>query len=242
MKTTTILTTSLITAMIMANTADAGVKFRLDYETNSNEYVVYMTTDTIPKPDMVLSSQVSVVVPHMTNANRFDVLKINSAVQGITWINHSRVDAPTENAAADYLSFGLFFQGGKPPEFGWEVNKEKRIFSFSSNRTCVAGVSLLNNNDPFNQLPNSVDTNPGNEISNLGWMGGNLYVGNYGNAITCGTSEKKTACEKSKDKLSTVSGTINLMSALLNKMSNSTQRDNMQKKLEELRGLLSCKQ
>lgn len=242
MRTQPLLTSGLIACVLCANTATAGVKFRLDYDANNKEYVVYMTSDSVPNPDMVLSSQVSVVVPHMVDTNRFDVLQINSAINGITWLNHLRVDAPKENAAADYLSFGLFFQGGKPPSFGWEANKEKRIFSFTSNRDCIAGVGLLNNNDPFNQLPNSVDTNPGNEFSNIGWVGGNMYTGNYGASITCGNSVKKPVCEKSKEKIAGLNGVVNVMSALLSKMSNSTQRDNMQKKLEELRGLLTCKQ
>lgn len=100
----------------------------------------------------------------------------------------------------------------------------------------------MNNNDPFNQLPNSADTNPGNEFSNIGWIGGNMYTGNYGTSISCGNSVKKPVCEKSKEKIAGLNGVVNVMSALLNKMSSSTQRDNMQKKLEELRGLLTCKQ
>lgn len=74
MKTQPLLTSSLITCILFANTATAGVKFRLDYDANNKEYVVYMTSDSIPNPDMVLSSQVSVVVPHMVDTNRFDVL------------------------------------------------------------------------------------------------------------------------------------------------------------------------
>ncbi|MEN9502651.1 MAG: hypothetical protein RI964_1936 [Pseudomonadota bacterium] len=245
MKTATIIKTSMvILAMTAVTPAFAGVQFRIAHESSSNEYVVYMTTDSVPNPDIVLSSQVTLVVPHMMGKSRFDVTKINSAINNITWANHSRVDAPSENPKADYLSFGLFYKGSKPPAFAWEANKEKRIFSFTSNNGCISGITLISNSDPFNQLPNSVDTNPGNEFSNIGWIGGNMFTGNYGSSITCGVTGKPpvTTCEKSIEKLANLNKEIGVISTLLTKMSVSTQRDNMQKKVEELRGLLLCSQ
>jgi hypothetical protein len=45
----------------------------------------------------------------------------------------------------------------------------------------------MGNNDVFNQLPNSVGTNPGNDFVNFGWSMSNAYTGNYGGNVTCGT-------------------------------------------------------
>lgn len=243
---TSIQTSVAILALAAASPAAfAGVQFRISHEASSNEYVVYMTPDSTPSPDMVLSAQVSLVVPHGTDSKRFTIDNINSAVKGINWANHSRVDAPIENAKADYLSFGLFYTGGRPPAFGWQAGKEKRIFSFTSPSGCIAGITLLDNSDPFSQLPNSVNTNPGNEFSNVGWLGGNAYTGNYGGAVTCSTTAPLPvatvpACDKNPVKLGAISREMGILSALVSKLTPSTQRTNLQKKLAELRSTLQC--
>ena len=222
----------------------AGVQFRISHEASSNEYVVYMTPDSLPSPDMVLSAQVSLVVPHLTGSKRFVINNVNSAVKGITWINHSRVDAPRENLTADYLSFGLLYSGSKPPVFGWQADKEQRIFSFTNSSGCVAGIKLLENSDPFSQLPNSVHTNPGNEFTNVGWLGGNAFTGNYAGPVKCGvavpTPVSLPTCEKNTAKLDAINREITVMDTLINGMSLSTQRVNLQTKLNELRSALKC--
>lgn len=97
MKSLTFIHATLITLTLTASaSAVAGVQFRISHETSSNEYVVYMTPDAVPTPDMVLSAQVSVVVPRSTDGNGFVINSLKSAVKGINWINHSQVKAPTE--------------------------------------------------------------------------------------------------------------------------------------------------
>ena len=225
----------------------AGVQFRISHEASSNEYVVYMTPDAVPSPDMTLSSQVTLKVPHGIGTARFSVNTLTSALMGVNWANHSRVDAPLENPKADYLSFGLLYSGSKPPAFGWQVGKEKRIFSFKSAVGCVAGVALINNSDPFNQLPNSVNTNPGNEFTNVGWLGGSGYTGNYGSSVTCITAKVSSTvisppvCEKNPALLSAINREIGFLASLVNSIGSVTQRQTMQKKLDELRGSLQCK-
>ncbi|QQZ29282.1 hypothetical protein HMY34_11150 [Thiothrix subterranea] len=249
MKPLTSIHATLITLALTASApAVAGVQFRISHETSSNEYVVYMTPDAVPTPDMVLSAQVSLVVPRSTDGNGFVINSLKSAVKGISWVNHSQVKAPTENRQADYLSFGLLYSGGRPPAFGWQAGKEQRIFSFTSPSGCVPGVALLENSDPFSQLPNSVNTNPGNEFTNVGWLGGNAYTGNYGGAVQCGTAATLPepiisaipACEKNAAKLGGISRQIQMLSTLLNKLSVSTQRTNLQQQLDELRTALKC--
>ena len=232
--------TSILALSGFIDAAEAGVKFRLSYEANSSEYVVYMTTDSVPSPDMILSSQVTVVVPHQADTP-FSVTNINSAIKNVTWVDHSRVDAPTENTNNDYLSFGLFYQGATPPKFNWAANQEKRIFSFTSNNGCVSGVKLLANNDPFNQLPNSVDTNPGNEISNLGWAGGNMYTGNIGDVIQCGGTPPITeSCDTDSKTVLKINNQIKALNTLVKKITQTTQRTDLQQKLQEFRSLLLC--
>ncbi|MDQ5770131.1 hypothetical protein [Thiothrix subterranea] len=72
MKPLTSIHATLITLALTASApAAAGVQFRISHETSSNEYVVYMTPDTVPTPDMALSAQVSLVVPRSTDGNGF---------------------------------------------------------------------------------------------------------------------------------------------------------------------------
>ncbi|MEN9424625.1 MAG: hypothetical protein RL122_2008 [Pseudomonadota bacterium] len=228
-------------ALAITSPSVAGVQFRISHDASSKEYVVYMTPDTVPSPDMVLSSQVTLRVPHGIDKTRFNIDTLTSAVTGIHWVNHSRVDAPVESPDADYLSFGLLYSGGKPPPFDWQAGKEKRIFSFKSAVGCVAGVTLIDNHDPFSQLPNSANTNPGNEFSNIGWLGGNSYTGNYGKPITCGNVPTPLSiCEKNPLLLSAIKREVSVLAALINKIGSISQRQTLQKKLNDLRSSLQC--
>ncbi|MDD5394804.1 MAG: hypothetical protein PHE17_17440 [Thiothrix sp.] len=244
--TTTLQTSAVVLALLSTTPAFANVQFRIGYEASSNEYVVYMTPDSTPAPDMVLSSQVTIAVPHGTGTSRFEVDNIRTSVPGVSWANNSRVDAPKENGAADYLSFSLFYTGSRPPTFGWVAGTEKRIFAFKSPSGCVSGISLLNNSDPFNQLPNSTSTNPGNDFSNIGWLSSNAYTGNYGGNVSCnGTTVPvvpvTSTCEKNTAKVGAIVQETWVLNNLINQIQPATQRANMQKKLLELRGLLLCR-
>ncbi len=179
------LTVAFSSMALTATEASASVKFRLGYEADTNQYAVYMTPDSVPSPDMLLSAQVTLVVPHGENAQRFTINGIESSVSGIHWLGHSRVDAPTENPEVDYISMGYFFTNTTPPQFGWVTGKEMKVLSFFSNKGCVEGIKLMDNHDPFNTLPNSAGTNPGNDFLNVGWLMSNAYVGNYGEAVSC---------------------------------------------------------
>ena len=179
-----IATVALLT--VAATDAAAGVKFRIVYNATNSNYVVYMKPDTVPNPDILLSSQITFVAPHSAT-QPFQITNLKSAVTNVNWMQHSRVDAPVENTAADYISIG-YYANGVTPKFNWVANTEKKILTFTSPQGCVAGLKLMANSDPFNQLPNSVDTNPGNEFTNLSWGMNNAYTGNYGTAVTCPTT------------------------------------------------------
>ena len=167
---------------IAATQAEAGVKFRVAYNPVNGIYSLFMKPDNVPTPDLLLSSQVTLVVPH--RATPIELTNVKTTVTNATWMQHSRVNAPTENTSADYISIGYFI-GGSAPKFSWAANTEKRVFTFTSSQGCIAGLKLMENSDPFNQMPNSVGTNPGNEITNYGWGMSNAYTGNYGTAVTC---------------------------------------------------------
>jgi hypothetical protein len=76
---------------------------------------------------------------------------------------------------------------GKADGFDWQAGQEQQVISFSSAGSCFGEVSIMESSDPFNQQPNSVNTNPGNQFTNIGWgkVSENNYLGNYGKSVVC---------------------------------------------------------
>ncbi|HRJ51301.1 MAG TPA: cadherin [Candidatus Thiothrix moscowensis] len=165
--------------------ADAALEYKLALAEDGKTYQVWMKPAATPKPDISLTGQVTVKVP---NKAGFTATNIKSAVEGSNWVEASRVDAPKEDASSDYISFSFVgLQGTSARNYAWEAGKELMVFSFENKNGCVDGVSLMANDDPFNASPNSANTNPGNQFTNLGWgaVSENHYKGNYGEAIAC---------------------------------------------------------
>ncbi len=169
-----------------AEVASAQVlSYKIALAEDGKTYQVVMKPSVAPKPDISLTGQVTLKVPHDSN---FKATGLTSTVEGSNWVEASRVDAPKEDAAHDYISFSFVgLQGASARNYGWEADKEKVIFSFQNEGGCVDGVALMANDDAFNAAPNSANTNPGNQFTNLGWgsVNENHYVGNYGDAIAC---------------------------------------------------------
>lgn len=171
------------------NTAQAApgkvLSYRLALAEDGATYQVLMKPSQTPKPDISLSGQVTLKVPH---SNKFSVKGLTSHVTGANWVEASRVDAPKEDAAHDYISFSFVgLQGSSARNFAWKADSEQLVFSFQNEGGCVNGVSLMANDDPFNASPNSASTNPGNHFTNLGWgdVSQNNYAANTGDAIKC---------------------------------------------------------
>ncbi|MCB1637771.1 MAG: hypothetical protein KDI15_02875, partial [Thiothrix sp.] len=185
---------------------------------------------------LTLSAQVTLKVPSATG---LDVNSIQSAIGGVEWQLHSRVLAPEEDASAAYLSFGPVFTAGTPPAFGWVAGEEKRIFSFKAEQGCLTGVALLANSDPFNQLPNSVSTNPGNQFTNIGWPSSNNYIGNYGHPVYCGTRPDERECRRSRGQVRSYDLRIQTLQNQIDKLERMRlQLEQMQDGLEGRKGYL----
>lgn len=168
-----------------AEAATQVLSYKLALAEDGKTYQVIMKPSAAPKPDISLTGQVTLKVPHDSS---FKVTGLTSTVEGSNWVEASRVDAPKEDATHDYISFSFVgLQGASARNYNWEANKEQVIFSFQNEGGCVDGVSLMANDDAFNAAPNSANTNPGNQFTNLGWgsVSENHYAGNYGDAIAC---------------------------------------------------------
>ncbi|OQX16245.1 MAG: hypothetical protein BWK73_04300 [Thiothrix lacustris] len=163
-----------------------SVYYRVDWSKIDQRYHVYMYPGSTPTPNMSLTSQVTLKMPHASGDESFQASAITSPLNGITWTESSRVNAPKENAGVDYISFTMNTSDVKA--FQWQAAQELEVFSFANSGACVGSVALMDNStDPFNVLPNSTGTNPGNQFANLGWgaADSNNYAGNYGCPATC---------------------------------------------------------
>ena len=169
------------------------IYYRIAWNTTDQRYHVYMYPGSTPSPNLNLTSQVTLKVPHATEADRFTISQVQSNVSGVTWTESSRVDAPTEDKTADYVSFNMNLSNADL--LAWQNGTELDVFSFTNSNKCLGDVSLMDNvTDPFNTLPNSAGTNPGNQFTNMGWGSSliNNYAGNYGCAATCVDLTKDT--------------------------------------------------
>ncbi|MEZ5536234.1 MAG: hypothetical protein R3F02_11505 [Thiolinea sp.] len=161
--------------------ADGELEYRIAWDHSSQHYQVFMRPLSTPANDLSLSAQVTVKVPYVDEASSFNSAQVISYIPGVTWTLSSEVHGPDEAPGYSYLSFTM--EATDLRAFAWQANKEIEVFSFSNQSACLGNATLINNlADPFNQLPNSESTNPGNSFSNLGWgeFNDNDYKGNYG--------------------------------------------------------------
>lgn len=84
-------------ALLLGNSAWAAqtIEYDIRWSTADSRYHVYMRPTTTPTPDLSLTSQVTIKVPHGTGGSRFVVTGVTSAVADTIWSANSRSDAPT---------------------------------------------------------------------------------------------------------------------------------------------------
>ncbi|MBI5917385.1 MAG: hypothetical protein HY842_18610 [Bacteroidetes bacterium] len=124
------------------------------------------TTNTITG-----SGQVTVVMP------------LNFTWSGLTsvsgaWTANAPVHGPVENPTKSYISFGFV---GDVPQIQVQAGQETLLFTFLRDEACPDSMYLIDNDtDPFNVLPNSMNSNPGNEITMFdAGVGLYSYIGLY---------------------------------------------------------------
>ena len=91
-----------------------------------------------------------------------------ASVNGI-WINNTNAHGPAENPSKTYASFGW-----QAMDIPFQTNAETLLFTFKRIGSCPDSIYLIDAEfDPFNQLPNSINSNPGNELTIF--LPGSLY-------------------------------------------------------------------
>ncbi len=140
------------------SSAHAQLEFKLQLmdDTTWGVYVRPDTTITPTSSTITGSGQVTLVAPTGFTYSGF------TNVSG-TWLENARVNAPPENPTRDYISFG--FQTDNP-QIVYQAGSETLLFKFVRVGSCPDSLYLIENGvDPFDQLPNSANSNPGNDLS-----------------------------------------------------------------------------
>ncbi|MCF8243691.1 MAG: hypothetical protein K9J37_04760 [Saprospiraceae bacterium] len=179
----------LIAALLLTGAAssNAQIDFRIGLGTDGQTYTVYAK----PKPTISPSTntltgtgQVTLVVPHGFVYTALTNLKGS-------W-SAATIQAPVENPNFDYISVGLLTDEGFPNNIQYIVGQETAIFKLKRTSACIGAVTLIETDDPF-YAPNSVGSNPGNDIGviDVGKPGFPFYVwmANYGSAPSCVDSD-----------------------------------------------------
>ncbi|MBI1223720.1 MAG: hypothetical protein GC192_00670 [Bacteroidetes bacterium] len=179
----------LIAALLLigATTTKAQIDFRIGLGTDGQTYTVYAKPKATISPStntLTGTGQVTLIVPHGF------VYTALTSLKG-TW-SASTVMAPVENPNFDYISVGLLSDGAFPNNIQYITGQETALFKLKRTSACTGGVTLIENDDPF-YAPNSVGSNPGNDIGviDIGKPGFPFYiwVANYGSAPGCTDSD-----------------------------------------------------
>ncbi len=158
----------LVMCVVMsASGAYAQLELKLQLLDDST-WGVFVRPDTTINPTtstITGSGQVTLVAPTGFTYTGF------TNVSG-TWIENARVNSPPENPGRDYISFG--FQTDNP-QIIYQAGSETLLFKFKRTGACPDTLYLIENGvDPFDQQPNSANSNPGNDLSVVDY-GANEY-------------------------------------------------------------------
>lgn len=176
------LSLSLSTSVALA---DPVLEYKIALADDGKSYEVWMKPTVTPKPNISLTGQLTLKVPHEA---KFKPSNVVAGIEGADWIEASRVDAPKEDPAHDYISFSYIgAQANSSQNYPWAADEELLVFSFTNAKGCVNDVQIMTDKDPFNIPNNSQQTNPGNQFTNLGWgaVGENNFKGIYGDSPKC---------------------------------------------------------
>lgn len=171
-----LLAISLCAMLISSSTElSAQLRLKLKYNATDQTWGIYVKPDPSMQPSgqtITGTGQVTLVAPR-----GFILGQITN--KGGTWVMNARVNSPSENPSRDYLSFGFL---NDLPAIKIVPAEETLLFTIKKVGNCPDSLYLIDNRtDPFNQIPNSFNSNPGNALSIFDLVSRQLYeyTGNY---------------------------------------------------------------
>lgn len=163
-----------------SKTAFSQITIKTILDPDGVTYKVYMVSaqNFTGSSAYIGSSQITLVVPHGSGANYFQLSNPVSPIANMKWIFSGRTDAPPENPDYDYLFFSFINNTLPIVKFDILANQEFLLFTFRRTSQCSGRVYTFNNQtDPF-RFPNSIGINTGNSFTIFG-AGGDAYRGNH---------------------------------------------------------------
>ncbi len=159
-----------------------GIRYGLKLGSDGMTYTVYMKSATAYSGNfaMISTAQATVVLPTGTQISNPTGLQA-----GMVWVANTRIDHPSENTAADYVSFG-FSQSASPAVFNIPAETEIPLFSFQRTGPCIGNLKLMDTAELFQGV--STSTNPGNQVTVVGNGITNAWQCNYTCPVACPTS------------------------------------------------------
>lgn len=150
---------------------------KLQWMPAENHWGIFVKADSSVQPtrDILLGTgQLTVVVP-----TGFQIKEMTSYMGA--WIENARANTPIERPEKDYISFGVQLS---EPVSQLGTSEEALILTFSAAEgDCPASLNLIEKDDPFmTTSPNSLNTNPGNDLQLIDIGNGVRiyeYNGNY---------------------------------------------------------------
>lgn len=119
------------------------------------------TTWNFPQ-NITSTAQITIVV----GTGTFIVSDLINLVPDVTFVNNSRINAPAENPAVDYISFGLETMGTS--NIAYQTGLKVPLFRFRNSGSCSGDeVKLMRDEDPF-AFPNSQSVNVGQQLTTIG--------------------------------------------------------------------------
>ncbi|MEM6319094.1 MAG: hypothetical protein AAF960_15580 [Bacteroidota bacterium] len=175
------------------------VTYCINYDSGSQTYTVSMESNQAYTGGLArLSSATQITIVAPATAGGFQITNLMGLQAGGTPLDwgFSRLDAPAENAAADYLFFAPSNATTYTP-FDITANTNIPLFSFQSGSGCLGDIQLFDNtNDSLNA---NTGLNPDNNVTILGAGLGNKYIGNN---VACTSASCATTCTVSAGVLS----------------------------------------
>ncbi len=175
----------IVALFAVCNFADAQVHLKIEPITGAaNTYGVYakVCENISPSSNTITGSgQVTIKFPTGLSFS-------NLTSHGGTWMQNAMVINPPEAPGKVYASVGFLSDS---PHIFYFSDSESLLFTFKLNGSVTTAPELIANGvDPFDQLPNSASSNPGNELTVLDFgvqpLGLYTYTGNFsGNALDC---------------------------------------------------------
>lgn len=138
------------------------IDFKLQLLPDGTKWGVYADPRPNINPSAITitgSGQITIVAP--VNFTLIDLTPVSG-----NWASNAVINGPIENPTKSYISVGLV---SDLPQIVYSSTNATLLFTFKKpTNSCPNELYLIENaDDPFDQLPNSVNSNPGNELTVL---------------------------------------------------------------------------